>query len=750
MAPSSATFPVPDTDRKSAPVIFTPGQRLSVLLPLPINIAYDYRVPQGMEISLGQFVQVPFGRRIELGVVWGEGTGEVKESKLRDVIQVTRNVPLPLVSRNFIDWVSHYTMNSKGLVLRMCIRPARGWQPRNTIKAIVRRKGAIEDIKIRMTPAREKVLVQTQKHVFHGVSALAKAAGVSAGVVRGLIEVGVLTVEKMLPPPMFEPPDPKFGNVQLNNDQATAATHLKSLVGAGYSVVLLEGVTGSGKTEVYFEAVAESLRHGKQVVVLLPEIALTTQWLLRFEARFGVTPAVWHSDVGGRQRRETWHSVGIGEARVVVGARSALFLPFPNLGLIIVDEEHDTAFKQENGVIYNARDMAVVRAREGKIPLVLASATPSLESVVNVETQRYGRVYLPDRHGIATLPSIEAVDLKATPPEKGDWGRSWLAPVLVDAVDSTLNAGEQILLFLNRRGYAPLTLCSTCGHRLQCPQCTAWLVEHRLTQRLQCHHCGYTVTIPLQCPGCEDTGTFVPCGPGVERVAEEVLSRWPSARVAAITSDTLDRPSSVHDLIERIVNNRLDILIGTQILAKGHNFPSLTLVGVVDADLGLSSWDLRASERTYQLLCQVAGRAGRADRPGRVLLQTHDMRHPVITALLSGDVEQFLAAERSSREALNMPPFGRLAAIILSGRDEMAVAAVGQSLAQAAPQIGGLEVLGPAPALLSMLRGRHRKRFLLKGKPSIRLQPVISAWLKRVKVPSSVRLQVDIDPYSFY
>jgi len=721
-----------------------------VLLPLPIDAPYDYRVPQGMEISLGQFVQVPFGRRVELGVVWGEGTGGVKESKLKDVIQVRPIISLPLASRNFIDWVSHYTMNSKGLVLRMCIRPARGWQSDDTIKAIVHRKKTIEDIKIRMTPAREKVLLQTKNHVFHSLSALAKAAGVSAGVVRGLIEAGVLSVEKMLPPPMFESPDPKFGNIQLNYDQAIAAAHVKSLVGAGYSVVLLEGVTGSGKTEVYFEVVAETLRQGQQAVVLLPEITLTTQWLLRFKARFGVNPAVWHSDIGGRQRRETWYRIGSGEARVVVGARSALFLPFPNLGLIIVDEEHDPGFKQENGVIYNARDMAVVRAKEEKIPLVLASATPSLESVVNVETQRYGRVYLPNRHGVSTLPSIEAVDMKETPPEKGDWGRSWLAPPLVDAVETALNAGEQSLLFLNRRGYAPLTLCSTCGHRLHCPQCTAWLVEHRLTQRLQCHHCGYSATLPSQCPGCEYTGTFVPCGPGVERVAEEVMSRWPSARVAAITSDTLDRTSSIHELIEKIVNNSLDILIGTQILAKGHNFPSLTLVGVVDADLGLSSWDLRASERTYQLLCQVAGRAGRADRPGRVLLQTHDMRHPVITALLSGDVEQFLAAERSSREALHMPPFGRLAAIILSGRDKMAVAAAGQSLAQAAPQIAGLEVLGPAPALLSMLRGRHRKRFLLKGKPSIRLQPVISSWLKRVKVPSSVRLQVDIDPYSFY
>jgi primosomal protein N' (replication factor Y) len=465
--------------------------------------------------------------------------------------------------------------------------------------------------------------------------------------------------------------------------------------------------------------------------------------------RFGVRPAEWHSDLPGRVRRATWHSVASGEASVVVGARSALFLPFSNLGLIVVDEEHEAAFKQEDGVIYQARDMAIVRARLTQIPIVLASATPSLETVINVRKGRYQRVHLPERYNAAALPPIGLIDMRAHPPEKGPWGRSWLAPPLVEAVNQTLAAGEQALLYLNRRGYAPVTICRTCGFRLHCPHCTAWLVEHRLTRRLMCHHCGYGSKLPEKCTACDATDSFVPCGPGIERIAEEAIARWPDARIRAVASDTLDRPSAVAELIDDILSRRIDILVGTQILAKGHHFPNLTLVGVVDADLGLSGSDLRSAERTYQMLHQVAGRAGRAERPGRALLQTHDPTNTVMQALTNSDSEAFIAYEVESRELLSMPPFGRLVALIISGPDEIAVAAVGRQLAARAPTEDGAEVLGPAPAVLAILRGRHRHRLLLKTARDVLPQNIVTAWLERVRIPASVRVQIDVDPYSF-
>jgi primosomal protein N' (replication factor Y) len=368
---------------------------------------------------------------------------------------------------------------------------------------------------------------------------------------------------------------------------------------------------------------------------------------------------------------------------------------------------------------------------------------------MNVRSGRFARVHLPERYGAAVMPSIGLIDMRAHPPEKGPWGRSWLAPPLVEAVDQTLNAGEQALLYLNRRGYAPVTICRTCGHRLHCPNCTAWLVEHRLSRRLMCHHCGYGARLPENCSSCGATESFVPCGPGIERIAEEAAARWPTARICAVASDTLDRPSAVAELIDDILAHRIDLLVGTQILAKGHHFPQLTLVGVVDADLGLSGWDLRAAERTYQMLHQVAGRAGRADKPGRALLQTHDPSNVVMQALATGDGEAFLAQEIESRELLGMPPFGRLVAIVLSGPDESTVTAVGKQLAAAAPEGDGIEVLGPAPAVLAILRGRHRHRLLLKTARSIKPQPLVHEWLARVRVPASVRVQIDVDPYSF-
>jgi primosomal protein N' (replication factor Y) (superfamily II helicase) len=741
--PSGLNPVIPDI-----PVSFGPGDRVAVLLPLPVAGPYDYGVPEEVTLTVGDIVAVPLGRRFETGVVWGAAEGDVDPAKLKDVVHQLDLPRLPRALLSFIDWVADYTLQLRGTVLRMALRPSSGLKPQMPETHLVPVK--VLPAGLKLTEARRNVLAALVEEPVGGAAALVKAAGVSTSVVKGLVEAGAIGTILSRPKAMFAPPNPHQPGLVLEPDQRRAGAELSAAVGAGFSVALLEGVTGSGKTEVYFEPVAVALKADQQVLVLVPEISLTTQWLNRFRARFGVDPAVWHSDVTGKVRRETWRAVATGDARVVVGARSALFLPFTKLGLIVVDEEHDAGFKQEDGVIYHARDMAVVRAREGDIPIILASATPSLETVLNAQSGRYRHIRLDARVGGAVMPEVSLINMLRTPPEKGPWGRSWLAPPLVSAIDETLAAGEQTLLFLNRRGYAPLTLCSACGHRLHCPSCTAWLVEHRLAKRLQCHHCGFIAPRPNACPSCGKADSFVPCGPGIERVAEEAAARWPSARVVAVASDTLERPSAMAALVEAVERGQIEIVVGTQVLAKGHHFPGLTLVGVVDADLGLSSWDLRAGERTHQLLNQVSGRAGRAAAPGRVFLQTHDPNHPVLQALAQSDAEAFLETEADGRRSLGMPPFGRLVALILSGSNEDSVIQAGRDLARAAPSAPGLEILGPAPATMALLRGRHRYRFLIKGPRNRLLQPVVRAWLGAVKLPSSVRIQVDVDPYSFY
>jgi primosomal protein N' (replication factor Y) len=547
-------------------------------------------------------------------------------------------------------------------------------------------------------------------------------------------------VAPLPPPPPVIPAGPA-----LSSTQAAAAEALsEAVVSRRFQPFLLDGVTGSGKTEVYFETIATAVEAGGQALVLLPEIALTDSWFRRFEARFGWAPAVWHSSAGQQARRRTWHQLAAGHARVVVGARSALFLPLPSLRLIVVDEAHDAAFKQEEGVFYHGRDMAVVRARAEGVPVVLASATPSLESLENAREGRFTRLDLPDRHG-ASLPTVHLVDLVRHPPARG----RWLSPPLVEAIDGVLARGEQALLFLNRRGYAPLTLCRACGTRVQCSQCTAWMVDHRLERRLQCHHCGAAMPRPSRCPDCGAEDSLVACGPGVERIAEESASRWPDARIGIATSDTVRSPADASALFARVEARELDLLVGTQLLAKGHDFPGLTLVGVVDADLGLEGGDLRAGERTFQQVAQVAGRAGRRGLPGSVLIQTHQPKAPLMQALARHDRDGFLAAERAARQAAGMPPFGRLAALILSAEKEAAVQSAAALLAAAAPAVPGLRILGPAPAPLAMLRGRHRIRFLLQAPRELRLQDHVRAWLQRVRLPAGVRLAVDIDPQSF-
>ena len=717
------------------------------MLPLPLDRVYDYAVPEelGADIAPGSFVRVPLGRVERIGVVWGEGEGDVEPARLKPVTAVLEAPPMTEPLRRLIDWAADYTLAQRGAVLRMAMSVPAAVEPPPMRTAY--RRG--QDEAPRMTEARRRVLALLQDGPPRTAAEIARKANVGTAVVRGLAALGTIEAVSVREVSAFGRPDTRRAGPILSDAQADAANALREAVAAGeFSVTVLDGVTGAGKTEVYFEAVAAALDAGHQVVVMLPEIALSAQWLGRFRARFGVEPAVWHSELGTRQRRETWRAVAEGRAEVVVGARSALWLPFPSLGLIVVDEEHDAAFKQEDGVVYHARDMAVVRARLEGCPAVLVSATPSLETVVNIENGRYGRVRLPDRHGGARLPAIETVDLRETPPERG----AWLAPALRAALAETLEAGEQALLFLNRRGYAPLTLCRACGHRFHCPNCSAWLVEHRFAGTLDCHHCGYRRGLPEACPACEAEDRFAACGPGVERLAEEVDGAFPGARWAVLTSDTVRGPSQVQDLVDAIAAHEVDVLIGTQMVAKGHHFPQLTLVGVVDADLGLAGGDMRAAERTYQLLHQVGGRAGRGELPGRVMLQTYAAEHPVMTALAAGDRDSFMAREAAARETHGLPPFGRLVAVIASGPNEAETLRAASALARTAraeEKSLGFQVLGPAPAPLKLLRGRHRFRLLFKAPRGVLLQPHLRRWLESLDRRTRAHLQVDIDPHSF-
>ncbi|WBV43987.1 primosomal protein N' [Pseudoroseomonas cervicalis] len=725
--------------------------RLRVLLPLPLAGAYDYRVPASWPEPPppGAFVEVPLSGRSMVGVVWdGEADPNLPEKRLRDMLGVFDVPPMTQSLRKFVDWVAAYTLSPPGAVLRMAMSAPSALEPPSA-KAGWRLSAAGQRAKrgeAKLTPARRQVLDTLEPGDVQSAAAIAAEAGVSSGVVRGMAEAGLLESALLPAGETFFRPDIGRPGPVLGAEQQAVATALRQATAArSFGVTLLTGVTGSGKTEVYLEAVAECVAQGRQALVLLPEIALSTQWLERFERRFGGPPALWHSELGSRRRRDTWRAVAEGRVAALVGARSALFLPYPDLGLIIVDEEHETAFKQEEGVVYHARDMAVVRARLSQAACVLVSATPSLETLTNAETGRYASLHLPERHGGAALPAVTVIDQRRSPPERG----RFLSPPLVAAVQETLAAGQQAMLFLNRRGYAPLTLCRSCGHRLRCPNCTAWLVEHRVRRTLQCHHCGHTEAIPENCPECGAEGSLTPLGPGVERVQEEAAQLFPEARRLVMASDTIPGPAAAAEAARAIAAREVDLIIGTQIVAKGWHFPHLTLVGVVDADLGLAGGDLRAAERTVQLLHQVAGRAGRAEAPGRVLLQSWNPEHPVLEALVSGDLDAFMQAEAEGRRPGHWPPFGRLAALIVSAEDEREAERVARDLGLAAPRGDGVEVLGPAPAPLALLRGRHRRRLLLKARRDIAVQPLLREWLSRIAIPAAVRVQVDVDPVGF-
>nr|WP_170539111.1 primosomal protein N' [Ruegeria arenilitoris] len=730
----------------SDPVHFDQGELVAVLTTQPLDRTLDYKAPEG-GCFLGAFVEVPLGPRKVLGVVWGAGRGDFDRSKIRSVIRVLDVAPMREEMRLFLKRAADYTLTPMPAMLRLATR-APGLGDPLSMRKIYRLGSGTPD---RLTDARARVLEVLRDYggLAFTLKELAEMAGVTSSVVKGLVKQGAVREEdspRDLPYPTLDPDRP---GKALTADQTAAADTLRAALRSGtYGTTLLKGVTGSGKTEVYLEAVAEALRMGRQALVLLPEIALTAEFLTRVEERFGPRPAEWHSGATMTERRRVWRMVGQGDAQMVVGARSALFLPFRDLGLIVVDEEHDTSYKQEDGVHYNARDMAVLRAAICGSRVILASATPSLESWANAEAGKYDRLDLTSRFGAAVLPDMKTIDMRAEKMQPG----TWISPSLRQAVQARIEKGEQSLLFINRRGYAPVTLCRACGEQIACDHCDARMVEHRFLKRLMCHQCGETKPMPEACPACGVEGKLAPVGPGIERLAEEAEATFPDARIAMLSSDLFGSARALKAKIEEIAEGDADIVIGTQLVAKGHNFPNLTLVGVIDSDLGLHGSDLRAAERTFQLMRQVAGRAGRADKPGTALLQTFQPEHPVIRAILSGDEEGFWRAEAAGRQAAGVPPYGRMAGIVLSGPEVGPVFDIGNVLARNdAPlrQIGA-QVFGPAPAPIARIRGRHRVRLLVKAPKGAPIQDAIARWIAPLRLKGDVRLTVDIDPQSFY
>src|SRR5579863_7537299 len=714
---------------------------VDVLVPVALDRAYSYRVPRGLELKAGDVVCVPLGPREVVGVVWAENANPDPRlhNRLKYVGEKLDVPPLKAELRALIDWVSNYTLSARGMVLRMCLRMGEDLGPER-VRLGVRLVGAPPQ---RMTPARRRLIELLSDGLLHGKSEAAKEAGVSVGVV----DEGTLTIEAM-PKPLAPPaPDPSFAVPEFSRQQRTAVDGMRALAANGtFHVALLDGVTGSGKTEVYFEAVAETIRRGKQSLILMPEIALTGQFLDRFARRFGVRPLEWHSELTPRTRQRNWAAIASGEAPVVVGARSALFMPYADLGLIVVDEEHEQAYKQDEGAHYHARDMAVVRAHIAKIPIVLASATPSVETEVNARKGRYQRILLPSRFGGQHMPHIEAIDLRREAPPRG----RFISPKLAEQVRFAIERREQALLFLNRRGYAPLTLCRACGHRFACTICDAWLVDHRFRQRLVCHHCGFSMPRPHACPNCAAEESLVAVGPGVERLQEEVASLFPDARSMVLSSDLITSIETMRSELNEIAEGRVDIVIGTQLVAKGHHFPRLNLVGVVDADLGLSNGDPRAAERTWQLLNQVIGRAGRDQGRGVGYLQTHQVEHPVMKALVACDREAFYASEIDSRERTGYPPFGRLASLIVSAGDRPTAEGFARKLAAIAPIDERIKVLGPAEAPLAVIKGRYRFRLLVKAQRNVDVSEYLREWLAAApKTKGNLKLEVDVDPQSF-
>ncbi len=722
---------------------FKSGDLVGVLPSAPIDGLLDYRV-SGSEVDTGSFVLVPLGPRKVVGVVWDKGDGNFDPSRIRPIIKVLDVPGLDDNFRLFLEKVAEYNLVSLSSTLARLTRlpePTEG--PK--VEKCCRWDGNLPS---KMTPTREKVFKFLKPGREYPIKDVITEAGVGMDVLKRLESGGFIQFSEKL----IKDEVPVFnleGNtVELNDEQRSATEKIFCILDREeFSPILLKGVPGAGKTEVFLEVIARTLKEGKQVLVLLPEIALTSQIIKRFNDRFGVAPFEWHSSVSKVQKRKIWRMAGEGTAQLVVGARSALFLPFSNLGLIVVDEEHDSSYKQDSGIIYNARDMAVLRASLYKANIILVSATPSLESLVNVTRGKYERVDLLSRFGDATLPEIDIIDMKG----ETDTSGKWISGALIKEISDRLQKGEQSLLFLNRRGYAPITVCTNCGNQVGCTDCDARLVEHRYFNEMICHQCGARSVVPKKCPDCHAEGMMVPLGPGIERLAEEVKSIFKEARIEVLSSDLVESPMQLKDTLEKISKGEMDIIIGTQIIAKGHNFPYLTLVAVIDADVGLQGGDFRAAERTFQIIRQVTGRSGRADIPGIALLQTWNPDHPVIQAITSNNDGAFWEAESREREVTGSPPFSQYIGVIVSGKDVDEVEGFSMALAQDSKPLmdENYELYGPAPAPIARIQGRVRYRLLIKAERSLRVQRAIRMWLNQFKIPGSIRLTIDVDPQRF-
>ncbi len=721
--------------------MFGPGDIVAVMVGVAVEGPYSYRVPDGMSLERGSIVAVPLGPRLTLGVVWGEPKDMVAHNRLRDIAQAYDVPTLSEELLKLVEWVARYTLAAPGQVLRGVLRSPEALDAPRPVVAY-RRTGHEPE---KLTPARLRVLDTLADDMAWPKAALIGASGVSSSVLEGLERAGALERLEMPPQPVVLPPDPDGNPAQLNDEQQAALGQILALDAHAFGVALLDGVTGGGKTEVFFEAVADTLRAGRQAMILLPEIALTNTFIERFTRRFGARPAEWHSDMTPAQRAKVWRGVLDGSVRALVGARSALYLPFRELGLLVLDEEHDGAYKQSEGFTYHARDMAIVRANLAQARVVLSSATPSVESRNNANAGRYAHVRLEGRFAEAAMPDVTAIDMRINGPEKGEW----IAPALAREVFAALGRGEQALLFLNRRGYAPLTLCRSCGHQYQCPDCSAWMVEHRFRGVLMCHHCGHEMRTPSTCGECGTADSLVAVGPGIERVAEEAAARFPDARRVLLSTD-MGSNAQLRERFAEIEKGDYDLIIGTQLVSKGHHFEKLSVVGVLDADLGLAHGDPRAAEKTFQILTQVAGRAGRASRHGKAFLQTYHPDHPVMRAMVNGDREAFYAQELLAREAGGMPPFGRLAALIVSANEQQTAMAYARQLLSAAPMAEGMRLFGPADAPIAMIRGRHRVRLLAQSGRDFDLSGYVRFWLASAEKPKGdLKVQVDIDPMSF-
>ena len=730
--------------------MFKSGDIVKVLVPNVINRGYDYRLCESADI--GVFVRVTVMNRQYIGVIVGPGDSGLEESKIKSIIEICN---LGKMSKSDIDWIykmSDWTLMAPGAVLRLILNVPDAF----SAPKIEQLYAFNFDAKAKMTDARQSVAdaFSANDNEAMSINDIINIAHVSNAVIKAMIKTNMLVAANAR-----EIIDRRFnyeyfdtGSVSLNNEQQSAADTIAKAISANqFSVHLLDGITGSGKTQVYFDSVLRAYNSGKSVLLMMPEIALTAQFMDRFTKRFGAPPVVWHSNLTAARRRDIWRGVARGDIRIVVGTRSALFLPWQNLGLIVVDEEHDTSYKQEDMGNYHARDMAILRAKIAGFPIVLASATPSVETMHNVALGKYKRLRLMSRFGGAQMPVIETIDMRGCRPEPykvGDEEKPGnLSQQLCSEISDTLANKKQVMLFINRRGFAPIVQCKKCGWVAGCPDCSVSYNYHKHINKLVCHMCGRTEPVPTICPQCKNNVSMR--GAGLEKIEEEVAAKFPNAHTALVSSDTIMSREALERIVHKMESGEIDVIIGTQILAKGHHFPNLTLVGVVDADMGLFGTDFRAGEHTFQQLFQVAGRAGRGEFPGRVLLQTFQPEHPVIRAICAGDRDEFMAGDMESRRAAQMPPFGQLIAVIVEADKETALKKYCAELLHAAPTLNGGKIMGPIAAQIYQIRNWYRMRFLVSGNARANLQPIVRAWLDKVKQPANVRIKIDVNPQSF-